>query len=60
VWTPFLTPEYLRQLAGPDDLSGHVMQDPALLWPDRVLSVAAGTGGTNPAEAQDGTLFIIR
>ncbi len=60
VWTPFLTPEYLRELVDRDLPGSAVVLDHASRWPDLVLSVAHGTGGTNPDLAEDGTIFFGR
>ncbi len=58
VWTPFMPPAYLRQFAK-RDLPAHAeVLDPEVLYPDLDLSVAAGTGGENPEEAEAGTIFF--
>ena len=59
VWTPYQTPEALRRMAedSKPPASANVLNS-AALYPDLTLSVAAGTGGTNPAEAKEGTIFF--
>jgi hypothetical protein len=57
IWTSFLPPGTLRRLAGQPLPDRVTVLDPAILWPGLTLSVAAGTGGTNPGEAQPGTIF---
>jgi hypothetical protein len=58
VWTPFQSPEYLRLLVNRKLPAGAQVLNRAALWPSLTVTVAAGTLGTNPAEAKGGTIFF--
>jgi hypothetical protein len=58
VWTPFQSLEYLRLLVNRKLPAGAQVLDRTVLWPSLTVTVAAGTGGTNPAEAKAGTIFF--
>ncbi len=58
VWTPFMPPVYLRQFAKRNLPAHAIILDPEALYPYLDLSVATGTGGNNPDEAEEGTIFF--
>ena len=61
VWTPFQALEYLRELVVREKApGGSELLDYATLYPDLTLSVDPGIGGTNPTEAEEGTIFFGR